>query len=102
MEMLKTMVSSGEIASPMDTIEHEGKLWLVPEWKTSHDKGWRTPARIICLSDHHLQKLDPMLGLGADYGLIGSVPNTVLQGLDPRPEASGFVVIEAPPIRFPR
>ena len=30
-----------------DTIRHEGKLWLVPEWHEAPTEGWKTPARII-------------------------------------------------------
>jgi hypothetical protein len=31
-----------------DIIEHEGKLWLVPEWLQGPTENTRRPARIIC------------------------------------------------------
>jgi len=33
-----------------DTIEYEGKLWIVPEWLAGPTKGTEMPARIICLA----------------------------------------------------
>jgi len=35
--------------SVLDTIEHEGRKWLVPFWLTDESSGLSKPERIICL-----------------------------------------------------
>jgi hypothetical protein len=49
MRLLKSLVAIGTTGiCEVDTIEHEGKLWLVPEWIDGHpSKGFSTPARAI-------------------------------------------------------
>ena len=52
MKILKVGVGSdGGTIFKCDAIEHEGKLWLVPEWLDGTTKGTVRPARIICLRD---------------------------------------------------
>jgi hypothetical protein len=52
MKIYKTMMSisddpaGGGNIYKMDTIEHEGQMWLVPEWLEKEGEGWKKP----CLS----------------------------------------------------
>ena len=40
----------------VDTIEYEGKFWLVPEWNDTQDGEWTKPTRIICLEGLPFEK----------------------------------------------
>ena len=100
MTFLRTMFGmddSGEILIA-DTIEHEGKLWIVPEWLYAQKEGWQTPARIIqvdCLKHQKMPDDYP-----ADLLLNNPMPRAVLDG-NPSPEqAKQYVVVERPDIRI--
>ena len=43
----------------IDTIEHEGSLWLVPKWLDTPYPGMQKPVRMICLPKEGLQDLGP-------------------------------------------
>jgi hypothetical protein len=65
MKILKTLiqrVDDGELLAA-DTIEYEGKLWIVPEWLAGPTKGTEMPARIICLDNLLTAKPGPRFGL---------------------------------------
>ncbi len=49
-DIFKSLVPLNDGIYEIDTIEHEGMLWLVPEWLDTPRKGWSRPARIVCLS----------------------------------------------------
>ena len=56
----KTYVTSDDgYTYLIDTIEHEGYLWLVPAWLDAPYQQMRKPARIIRLDKHklHYRKL---------------------------------------------
>jgi hypothetical protein len=82
----------------VDTIEHQGKLWLVPEWLASPDAGWTKPARIVRLDTLHHDAIDGDFGF--DYILIGSMPKAVLDGQLSPETSTSFEVIEKPDISF--
>ena len=82
----------------MDTIEYEGKMWLVPEWLDNAAAGWRKPARIICLDLLPHQKSP---GGQADFVLNAGIPKSVCDGQIPTQPEDLFVVKEAPDIKFP-
>jgi hypothetical protein len=96
MTILKTFVPMESGIFEMDTIEHEGMLWLVPEWIETQRKGWSRPARIICLS--------PLLHSGGPpprhYALQNPIPKGVWIGQIPPQLATQYVVIEAPDLEF--
>jgi hypothetical protein len=83
----------------VDTIEHEGHLWLVPEWLEAPSEGWKTPRRIICLSliRHQQTPKHPRF----QYMTTDPIPIAVFDGHAQPEEAVGFVVVEAPNIRVP-
>ncbi len=59
MKILKTMIFFSD-AEPgkiflYDTIEYDGKFWIVPEWLINRTLGKRRPARIIPLNQYRHQ-----------------------------------------------
>ena len=81
-----------------DTIQIEGKFWLVPEWTYNRSEGWKTPVRIVALEGlaHHPTTLH-----GASILVEDSIPKSVLDGRAP-PELGGmYTVREARGIRVP-
>lgn len=97
MKILKTFVAvegSNEI-SIADTIEHEGKLWLVPEWLEATEEGWRTPARIILMED--LKQQPAPKGYPADFLLNEPIPKSVFDGQT----TDGYTVVDRPGMRYP-
>jgi len=99
MKTFKTAVSDGKSIFPVDTIEHEGGLWLVPLWLATQDEKWKTPARLIRMDILPHQKLGPPQPF--DYALNNPIPKGVLDGTTPSKEAHGFVVIDRPEIQRP-
>jgi hypothetical protein len=96
MTVLNTLVPMESGIFAMDTIEHEGMLWLVPEWIDTPRKGWSRPARIVRLSLlPHSRGPAPF-----DYVLQNPIPKDVLNGQIPPQLAALYVVIEAPDIEF--
>lgn len=83
----------------IDTIEYDGKLWLVPEWLEAPTEGWKTPARIILLDslDHQTESS----GVPADYLLKSPMPRDVFEGRIPKGSEGEFVVIERPGVKIP-
>lgn len=98
--IFKTMISDGTSIFPVDTIEHEGKLWLVLKWLAPEGGGWRTPERIICLSNLRFQDLRHMGDKRpADFSLPVPLPKALFES-PPRLPNEQYVVIEHPHIRF--
>lgn len=83
----------------VDTIEHQGKMWIVSEWLDNPLAGLRKPTRIILLDLLPHQKSS---GGPADFVLNDGMPKYIFDGQPPRtPEDARFVVIERPDILFP-
>lgn len=60
-----------------DTIEYEGKLWLVPTWLESPSLSYKLPERIVCIETlAHMKAGMP----GVDYVLNNPIPRDVLYG----------------------
>jgi len=104
MKIFKTMMSFSDVAEgiiyKMDTIEYQGKMWLVPEWLDSPLRGWRMPARIICLDVLPHQKTSGT-NAPADFVLNHGIPKSVCDGQIQTQAEDLFVVIERPDIKFP-
>jgi hypothetical protein len=82
----------------VDTVEHDGGLWLVPGWLASPYPGMQRPARIIRMDLLAHSDLGDISGTGVQsYRLHDPVPRAVLEG---RPDAlqssQRFDVQEAP------
>lgn len=82
-----------------DTIEHEGQLWLVPEWLDTHDQEWLRPARLILLSALPHQAMTNPEIWRCDYLLNFPISRAVFHGRRPPQASDGLVVLEAPGIR---
>ena len=82
-----------------ETIEHKGKLWLVPEWLEASNEGWRTPARIVLLDVLEYQRFET--GEPADFVLNHPIPKTVFDGQVPEGSKDKYVVVELPGMRYP-
>ena len=102
----KTYVTSDDgYTYLIDTIEHEGYLWLVPAWLDAPYQQMRKPARLIRLDKHKLQNL----GIEAQthqhlYRLADQLPKAVLDGgevHESKPDTP-LVVVEAPELMIRR
>lgn len=89
----QTAVRVGDAVFCVDTIEHEGGVWLVPEWIELPGQGFQKPARIIRID---LGRLQAPEGMVFDYVLNDELPEAVLDGRT----TEGFEVQECPDIVF--
>ena len=83
----------------MDTIEYEGKMWLVAMWLDSPTGEFSMPERIICLDTlpHQTSGMK-----NVDFLLFDPIPKAVLDGHIPEESELEYVVIERPNLKFPR
>ena len=97
MRLLKTTAVVGSDIVNADTIEHEGKLWLVPHWLDTPDGQWQMPGRLV----HPLtQAFQPF---GTDrYVLSSPLPKELFAVRTPPQPVDGYEVQELPDIRIPR
>jgi hypothetical protein len=87
-----------------DAIVFEGALWCVSQWLENLDQGYRIPERLVRprQSQYDLPGGSQDLGLlQVDYVLSGTLPKAVVEGRARPEEAIGFLVKEAPDVRFP-
>jgi hypothetical protein len=87
-----------------DAILHEGRLWIVSAWLENLHEGYRTPERIVCPRHSQYDKPEGSQDLGlyqVDFSLRDSIPKAVVDGRARPEEAFGFLVKEAPGLRFP-
>lgn len=101
MKILKTGVGSDDgTIYTCDTIEHEGKLWLVPQWLDVPAKGVSKPRRIVRMDSlAHQPMTNPAYGM--DYILNDYMPKAVLDGTAPPEQASQYEIVELPEIEIP-
>jgi hypothetical protein len=101
MKILKTLMGFSDGDGTMflaDTIEYEGKYWLVPQWLEAPAEGWKRPARIVSLAPLKHQK-STMPGI--DFVLNVPIPKAVFDGEVPTGSGAQYVVIERPDISLP-
>lgn len=94
----KSIVMHEDGFCEMDTIEHEGLLWLVPTWIDTATPGYSTPERIVCLSMLAHALLPP----GDRYlaSVQNPIPKSVLYGPGPSSAIAGYVVRFHPGLAF--
>lgn len=101
-QIFKTLMFFSDVAEgtlyQVDTIEYQGKMWLVPEWLDNPLAGLRKPTRIILL-DVLPHQQSP--GGPTDFVLNAGIPKSVFDGQIPTQPEDLFVVIEGPDILFP-
>jgi len=87
-----------------DAILLEGALWCVSQWLENLDQGYRIPERLIRPRGARYDLTGGSQDLGplqVDYVLSGTLPKAVVEGRARPEEAVGFLVKEAPDVRFP-
>jgi hypothetical protein len=97
MKILKTLITFTDanlgIILKCDTIEFEGKYWLVPEWLENATTGKMQPLRIICLDLLPHQKTSLV-----DFVLNDPIPKCVFDGEIPVETTLNFQIVESPQI----
>jgi hypothetical protein len=103
MQIFNTMIANDQEGTLFicDTIEHEGYLWLVPEWCSQTRPGVMWPRRIIRLSGLPYQTMSGEGFGGANFLLNAPIPKGILDGTIPSERAAPYVVQDLPPIERP-
>lgn len=101
MKILKASVpcDNGAVYS-IDTIAHDGGLWLVPGWLEFTRQGWKKPRRMISLSalPHRVVKTE----CGQDYVILeSSISKEVLDCAGAPSIAETTIILEEPDVRLP-
>lgn len=101
---IKTYVWCDNGEMPLiDTIEHEGGLWLVPKWLETPYPNMHRPARIIRMDALVLHRHGDIYNNGVEIRkLDGPVPRAVLDGDFSLLSAPLLDAVEAPDIMFRR
>jgi hypothetical protein len=95
--MLRTLIAITDESTifQADTVEYQGKLWLVPEWLEAPTEGWKKPRRIIRLDGLEYQRLEAGDPRG-NFVLKWPIPRAVIEGRDQNAANNGYVVVELP------
>ncbi len=98
MEIFKTQVSWVRPKKTLtaDTIEYDGKLWIVPKWIEYVAIGRMQPVRIIRLDILPHEKQEP--DAPHDFVLKVAIPRTVYERGVQKKYRSDFEVVESPSI----
>ena len=91
-----TLIIDGDIQS-MDTIEHEGAFWLVPEWLDFPARGISMPRRIVSLATLRHERMSGK----PDFLVSDPVPRFVFDGEVPSQIKHMYIVRDLPEIRVP-
>ena len=83
-----------------DTIEYEGRKWLVPAWYDRRDIGMSKPVRIICLDGFLEYAKGCPFAPEADYMLLPPLPRAVYEGRDQMELGGQKAVIEFPDLEI--
>jgi len=79
----------------VDTIEHEGRLWIVPEWIDGWPaEGYSRPARAIRVDQ--LGCKPAPVGFECEWALQGSLPKAVFDGTTQSSEDTRFEILTLP------
>ena len=97
MKILKTMVTIDGMIESMDTIEHEGSFWLVPEWLDLPARGISMPRRIVSLATLRHERTNG----NPDFVVNDPVPRFVFDGEVPSQIKHMYIVRDLPEIRVP-
>lgn len=97
-QIFKTMVptDSGTIEK-VDTIEHENKMWLVPNWLDQPGLKLTRPNRLILLDSLPHEKAQIA---GCQYVLNTPLPKELFEMSPLTEKAKGFVVVDLPDFWF--
>ena len=93
--MKKTYVPIDGTISKIDTIEHEGSLWLVPNWLDMPAQGLTMPSRLV------RPLWQGFLPYGENYVLSDPIPKELVGTESPKLPVAGYEIRELPELRFP-
>jgi hypothetical protein len=100
MTVYSARVVIGSAMTKADAIEHEGKLWLVPNWLDTPDGKWTMPTRIVRFDN--LPHSDLRGRSQIDFVLDGPMPKELFDARTPQPPVAGIEYHELPNIRIAR
>lgn len=84
-----------------DGLEHEGKLWLVPQWLDVPGQGLTKPVRLIRF-DQLEHTHSPGAKDGIEYVVNVPIPKTLFDIRTPKITEPGFEVVDLPELALPR
>jgi hypothetical protein len=102
MKIFQTVAMNPETGAleKCDSVEFEGKLWLIANWYDIPARGVRQPARLIRFDTlPHQTMTNP--AYGADYVLNYPIPKELFAFETPKQAVPGFEYVEMPEITFP-
>lgn len=80
----------------VDTIKHEGALWLVSEWANNYQQGFKSPKFMSRLTGHRYSVFGPESKYPAQYFLEEPLPIPFLRG----ESSPGWPVVVGADIKF--
>jgi hypothetical protein len=102
--VIQTIVKSDDGQTyQIDTIEHEGGLWLVPMWLATPYPHMRKPVRIILTDKLAHKDLGRVPGTDLHlFSLDDLIPKAVLDGIVQSQSTEPFDVVEGPELMIRR
>jgi hypothetical protein len=102
--LIRTYVKSDDGNTYLiDTIEHDGGLWLVPKWLDTPYPKMRRPARMIRMDSlAHTNHGDILYNGSRILQLNDPIPKAVLDGASPSQSDPLLDVVEAPELMIRR
>jgi hypothetical protein len=101
MQLLKTKMTLDDKSEHLvDTIEYEGKTWIIPHWFENTVRGTKIPTRIVAI-DALPHKKNPSGSPDGDFVVTAPFPKAVFDGYASEEMKTQFDVIDRPSLKFP-
>ena len=99
MRVMKTTIQCEDGSQRVcDTIQHDGKLWLVPAWVDDASQPYSRPVRLIGMSG--LKYWSMPMHSAVDFVVEDRVPEAILQGTALTEPEVPYVILERPDVRI--
>lgn len=98
--MFVSVVGSTDGMLEIDTIRHDGRVWLDPNWLDHGDEGCMTPERIVGLNSIRHREIEARNDYGADLLINEAVPEATLSGEPSHEQVEQYEIQIRPDIRF--
>lgn len=96
--IFRTAIINGSNIDFMDTLEHEGQFWLVPDWSIAPDEQYISPLRMVAMRTiRHHDLGEPKVG-EARFVVTMPIPQCVFRGVAPLGQEKLFEIWESPEI----
>jgi hypothetical protein len=99
MTIPRTRFALGGNYIDMDTVEYEGRLWLVPDWIEYPGTGLMKPTRMIALDQLGYSAI-PNFG-NVKWVISHSPPKELFEGPALSPKVASYEVLVLPEVQFP-